>query len=53
LDIEFENGQFMNDIGYDTLLEWGIPTDIELENFMLKRWDDVKMIQDACEFRHL
>ena len=37
----------MGDIVYDTLLEQGIPTDAELERFMMNRWVLVKMIQEA------
>ncbi len=46
-DIYYEHGQFEGDIGYDTLLERGIPTDAELERFMVKRWVLVKKIQEA------
>jgi hypothetical protein len=51
-DIEFENGQFVGNVGYDTLLERGIPGDEELETFMSNRWNDVKKIQKLTS-RHL
>jgi hypothetical protein len=37
----------VGDIGYDTLLKWGIPGDDELADFMSTRWDDINMIKEA------
>jgi Reverse transcriptase (RNA-dependent DNA polymerase) len=44
-DIEMVDGRFIEDIGYDTMLERGIPSDAYLSDFMTNRWDYIEQVQ--------